>query len=145
MPHDHFYGIAAEEIARHEFDKDLMARAYAIALGDAEKTKAVYISIRAERLDELARAKVAADEAERRNEIERTKQKPAAAKPPDNRKPHIIKLSEKFGFLAKMQIPESDIPSTKFFGEKDSLVAPARLSDVAEAIGCLEFKVIDAV
>jgi hypothetical protein len=54
MPHDRFYGIAAEEIARHEVDKDLMARAYAMALGDAEKTKAIYIGIRAERLEELA-------------------------------------------------------------------------------------------
>ena len=54
MPHDRFYGIAAEEIARHEVDKDLMARAYAMALGDADKTKAIYIGIRAERLEQLA-------------------------------------------------------------------------------------------
>jgi hypothetical protein len=45
MPHDRFYGIAAEELARQEIDKDLFARAYAIALGDAEKTKALCIGI----------------------------------------------------------------------------------------------------
>lgn len=54
MPHDRFYGIAAEEVSRQEVDKDLFARAYAIALGDPEKTKAIYIGIRAERLEELA-------------------------------------------------------------------------------------------
>lgn len=55
MPHDRFYGIAAEEVARQEVDKDLFARAFALALGDPEKTKAIYIGFRAERLEELAR------------------------------------------------------------------------------------------
>ena len=52
MPHDRFYGIAAVEIAEHRADRDLLARAYALAVGDAEKTKAIYILIRAERLEQ---------------------------------------------------------------------------------------------
>ena len=54
MPHDRFFGIAAQELADASFDRDLCARCYATALGDAEKTKALYIAIRAERLEELA-------------------------------------------------------------------------------------------
>ena len=70
MLHDRFYGIAAEEIARQEVDKDLFARAFAMALGDPEKTKAIYITIRAERLEELAgemAAVRAKEEVERKN------------------------------------------------------------------------------
>jgi len=82
MPLDRFYGIAAEELARQEIDKDLFARAYALALGDAEKTKAIYIGIRAERLEELAHALAEArarDEAEaKRREHSRQRSKAAS-------------------------------------------------------------------
>jgi len=46
--------MAAAELAEQRPDRDLFARAYAIAFGDPEKTKAVYIGIRAERLEEEA-------------------------------------------------------------------------------------------
>lgn len=96
MPHDRFYGIAAEELARQEIDKDLFARAYALALGDAEKTKAIYIGIRAERLEELAHALAesrARDEAEakrREREYSRQRSKTVSAStvpPPAPEKP----------------------------------------------------------
>lgn len=63
MPHDRFYGNAAAELSEQKPDRDLFARAYALALGDPEKTKAIYIGIRAARLEEEAIA-AAAREAE---------------------------------------------------------------------------------
>jgi hypothetical protein len=53
MPADRFFGAAAEELASGNFDRDLFARCYAIALGDSEKSKAVYIAARAERLEKM--------------------------------------------------------------------------------------------
>ncbi|MBC7365424.1 MAG: hypothetical protein H7343_01215 [Undibacterium sp.] len=62
MPRDRFYGVAAEELTSHSADKDLFARAYAMALGDADKTKTIYIGIRAERLELLAHEQAAENE-----------------------------------------------------------------------------------
>lgn len=191
MPHDRFYGIAAEEIARHEVDKDLMARAYAMALGDAEKTKAIYIGVRAERLEELAcelveehqRAEEARQREEQRQareasearqeeakenyrkEREASSQRPAASgspafpastssassKPEEwqgsfrSRKEYHNSLRIEFGFLNGIEFAESSVSSDHFAGAKERLVAPAKLADVAEALGCMEFKLIDAV
>lgn len=99
MAHDRFYGLAAEEIAQQRVDKDLFARAYAAALGDGEKSKAIYIGIRAERLEqefieEEARrsAAVAAETArkisedEARRKIERDKQRWRFSTEPDTQK-----------------------------------------------------------
>lgn len=51
MPHDRHYGLAAQELAEQRPDRDLFAKAYALALGDAQKTKAIYIRERAPRLE----------------------------------------------------------------------------------------------
>ena len=37
MRDEEFYGLAAHEIAERQFSQSLMAKAYALALGDAEK------------------------------------------------------------------------------------------------------------
>ena len=98
MPHDRFYGIAAEEIARHEVDKDLMARAYAMALGDADKTKAIYIGIRAERLEQLACELVEERqraEEERRQEEQRDARAAAEARAREARKQERDREDEK--------------------------------------------------
>jgi len=83
MPLDLFYGIAAEEINRQAFDKDLMARAFAMALGDGDKTRAIYIGIRAERLEEQAREVDRAQQAaeiEKEQDLQRQAHENAAAK-----------------------------------------------------------------
>lgn len=73
MPLDRYYGIAAEEVACQDVDKDLFARAFASALGDPEKTKAIYIGMRAERLEQMAlemAANRAREEADAKNRAE---------------------------------------------------------------------------
>jgi hypothetical protein len=50
MRDEYFYGIAAQEIAQNKHCVGLMAKAYASALGDADKTKAFYIAMRASQL-----------------------------------------------------------------------------------------------
>jgi hypothetical protein len=60
---DGFYGLAAQEITDQRFVHALMAKAYSLALGDAAKTRALYIAMRAEQLKEereLASAREAA-------------------------------------------------------------------------------------
>ena len=90
MPHDRFYGMAAAEIAEQRPDRDLFARAYAMALGDSEKTKAIYIGIRAERLEEEA-AQAARREAEaerarvQREAVARTRAFPQKVDVPSSR------------------------------------------------------------
>jgi hypothetical protein len=83
MPHDRFYGFAAAELAEQRPDRDLFARAYAMALGDAEKTKAIYIGIRAERLEEeaidAAHREAAIEKTRVQQERERAKRKAADA------------------------------------------------------------------
>ena len=64
MVHNKYYEIAAEEVARQSVDKGLFARSYATALGDAEKTKAIYIGLRAENLE------LQANEQAKRKELE---------------------------------------------------------------------------
>jgi len=54
-----------------------MARAYAMALGDAEKTKALYIGMRAQRMEDEA---VAASRREAQLQKDRAKQAKAQAK-----------------------------------------------------------------
>ena len=68
MPHQRYYGLAAAEIAQQRPDRDLFAKAYASAMGDAEKTKALYIGMRAEQIEKeeqasAARAAMAREEA----------------------------------------------------------------------------------
>jgi hypothetical protein len=50
MKDEDFYGIAARELATRNHSEALMAKAYALALGDPEKTKSLYIGLRADQL-----------------------------------------------------------------------------------------------
>ncbi len=75
MPEDRYYGIAAAEVAEQRPDRDLFARAYAIALGDPEKTKAVYIGIRAERLQEEADVRAQREAERKRVEAQKEKER----------------------------------------------------------------------
>jgi hypothetical protein len=54
MRDETFYGLAAREIAERQFNQALMAKAYALALGDPDKTRALYIGMRADQLKEEA-------------------------------------------------------------------------------------------
>ncbi len=87
--------MAAREIAEQQFSQPLMAKAYAIALGDPDKTRALYIGMRADQLKQEANAIITlaqAKEKERktvenelqkksereREEVEKLKKKAAA-------------------------------------------------------------------
>ena len=61
-----FYGAAAEELAVGDVDKSIMAKAYALAIGDGEKTKALFIGFRADQFKEQAAAALAEAEIHRR-------------------------------------------------------------------------------
>lgn len=60
------YEVAHEEIMRGEFNRDLHAQSIAKALGDADKTKAIYIRKRGDEL--IRKSKAVAREARRREE-----------------------------------------------------------------------------
>lgn len=55
MPHDRFFGMAAEELSNGRFDRDLFARCYSKASGNSEKAKAIYIAVRADRIEAYAK------------------------------------------------------------------------------------------
>jgi hypothetical protein len=79
MPHERFYGLAAAEIAERRPDCDLLAKAYAVAGGNAEKTKALYIGMRAEELEKEAKASdMRAARAERESAARAAQMKKAA-------------------------------------------------------------------
>lgn len=73
MIDERFYGIAANEVSNQNVDQSLFAKCFAQALGEADKTKALYISARAERL-----AKV--DQLERERSIRQEKERKVADK-----------------------------------------------------------------
>ena len=50
MRDEDFYGLAAMEIAEKRHSIPLMAKAYALALGDPDKTRALYIGMRADQI-----------------------------------------------------------------------------------------------
>ena len=54
MRDEDFYGLAAREIAEQQFNQALMAKAYAFGLGDPDKTRGLYIGMRADQLKEEA-------------------------------------------------------------------------------------------
>jgi DNA-directed RNA polymerase subunit K/omega len=56
MADEKYYGMAAKEIAAGTYDPDIMAKAFALALGETAKTHAIYIGMRAERLASTAKA-----------------------------------------------------------------------------------------
>lgn len=72
MRDEDFYGLAACEILEKTHSVGLMAKAYAAALGDAEKTKALYIGMRAEQLkvEFIANQKLARANAKRQKIVE---------------------------------------------------------------------------
>jgi hypothetical protein len=65
-----FYGAAAQELLSHQVNQALFAKAFALALGDAEKTKALYIGMRSDQLKEGAVVEIAAA-AQRAREAQR--------------------------------------------------------------------------
>ncbi len=73
MRDEEFYGIAALEIAEQRFSQPLMAKAYAHAVGDPEKTKALYVLMRAAQLKEEGAIRHIEEVAARRTqELKRT-------------------------------------------------------------------------
>jgi hypothetical protein len=65
---EEFYGKAASEIAERRHDRALMAKAFALAMGDQGKTHALYICMRVEQLKEeaaLAAARAVTEQRER--------------------------------------------------------------------------------
>jgi hypothetical protein len=57
----------------------------------------------------------------------------------------LAALKKDFTFLVGTKIPESDISSDQFSGIRNSLADAVRLSDVADALAILEFRLVDAV
>ncbi|MFA5263192.1 MAG: hypothetical protein WC378_05155 [Opitutaceae bacterium] len=148
MPHDRFYGLAAEEVARHEVDKDLFARAYAAALGDPEKTKAIYIGIRAERLEELARELVATSEREnkerQRREQEQARALVAAREKEDKeRQMREREVLESRSVMAQpatkvtpmVTAPEHSLPKSEDFSDPQLDAAIRRMLDALSVSG----------
>jgi hypothetical protein len=130
------FEIAASEIASGTPDRGIFAKAFSAALGDEPKTRALYIQFRVEQLkSEIARR--SAEEARLAAKIARRKVV--------GRKEYLSVLREEFGYILRMTIPESDSPSSMYAGEPQSLAAAVRLSDVSEALGILEFRLVDAV
>jgi hypothetical protein len=123
------YEIAAAEIAGGKPERGILAKAFSAALGDEPKTRALYIQYRVEHLKaEIARR--AAEDARRRA---------------GGRKGRLAELRQRFEYVLRTTIPESDSPSSAYAGNPNSIAAPERLSDVSEALGLLEFRLIDAV
>ena len=70
MRDEDFYGLALREVTEHQFSQPLMAKAYALALGDPDKTRALYIGMRADQLKAEAVTAIAL-ERERQKRLER--------------------------------------------------------------------------
>jgi hypothetical protein len=69
MNDENYYGIAAREIVERRYDSALMAKAYALALGDPDKTRAFYIGLRADRLKEEAAIQAHEAQAQARRQV----------------------------------------------------------------------------
>lgn len=78
MRDEDFYGLAAREISERQFSQPLMAKAYALALGDPDKTRALYIGMRADQLKE--EAATAAREAQAREKLRSSAEQAAREK-----------------------------------------------------------------
>ena len=65
------YGLAAQEIAEKWLNHDLLAKAYALALGDHDRTLAVYMRLRVEEMkNDLKNLEVRGAEEKRKREKE---------------------------------------------------------------------------
>ena len=61
------------------------------------------------------------------------------------RKAYLAELKQRFDFISRASFPEATVSSDAFLGDSHSLPASVPLSDVSDAIGMLEFRLIDAV
>lgn len=75
MRDEDYYGLAALEITERRFDHPLMAKAFAHALGNANKTRALYIRMRADQLKK--EATTLAREARKRERLQRAEEQAA--------------------------------------------------------------------
>jgi len=132
MPHDRFYGIAAAELAEQRPDRDLLARAYALALGDPDKSKAIYIGIRAERLEEEAMETARRDaELERlRIQRERERAREEAKAPRKQPLPQKVDLP-----AARPKVQEAPKPEAMMFSDPEIAKAVQAMRDALAASG----------
>jgi hypothetical protein len=137
------YEFAASEIAAGKPERGILAKAFSAALGEEEKTKALYIQYRVEQLK--ADAARQHDEDTRKKADAVREQEEEARKRRGGRKAYLAALKKDFTFLVGTKIPESDISSDQFSGIRNSLADAVRLSDVADALAILEFRLVDAV
>ena len=105
MRDEDFYGLAVREIVERTFIEALLAKAYALALGDPEKTKALYIRMRADQLKEKA-ALLAADVRERKIKKEATEK--ASKKESVRQRAAAEKQKEKEEALARRRLAEAE-------------------------------------
>ncbi|MEQ1858437.1 MAG: hypothetical protein ABMA13_00720 [Chthoniobacteraceae bacterium] len=124
------YEMAGHELISKAVKPGLWTKAFAMALGDEQKTKAVYIELRVAELREECVAELA-----RQNET--------AA---ERRCREIGLIRERFGAFAGMRYLDTDhIPSSSFDGRSTDLCYPVSSAFVAEVLGLLEFEVIGLI
>jgi hypothetical protein len=72
MNDEYFYGLAADELTTRTHSEALMAKAYALAMGDSDKARALYIGLRADQLKDEAARLISSSIAEEKRERELT-------------------------------------------------------------------------
>ena len=125
-----FYETAGQEIASKSVKRGLWTKAFAVAQGDEQRTKAAYIELRVEELREEHIAETA-----RQNETDSQRR---------HREDAIIK--ERFSSLTRLPYQDADdIPRSRFDGQPNQLRYPISAVRVAEVIGLLHFEVVDLI
>lgn len=130
-----YYDTVAQELQNKELKPGLWTRAIAEAGGENDQAKAIYIKLRVAQL---------AKEARKQTETERPPKSRASQF--RNRKEYLAALRAEFEFLTEVSIADMDqIPSSRFNGSASMIPGSVPSGDVSEAIGLLEFKIVDAV
>lgn len=129
------YARVLDELKSGSRREGLWAKAIADCSGDEGRAKSLYIKYRVQSIK---------DDIEISKESERLNAESTSGSN-NSQIPKGINRYEEFRFLRGIQIPESCVPSSQFYGSPETLLKAHTLSDVSGALKMLEFKLIDAV
>ena len=125
MDEQAFYNQVAHEIERKQLDNGLWVRAFALALGDDSKARAIYIALRVERLqlEQVAKA-----EAARQAEAARTERQRAEAAA------ELLRMQERARLVASAD-KELRKQQRNYLAKKNKHRQQAAFSGIAAIVG----------
>lgn len=138
---EQLYEIAGSEIVSKNVRPGLWTKAFAVAHGDEQRTKATYIEMRVAELRDQLAAEVA-----RWNETAEQRQRRENADRRERRQHEDSLIRDRFSHIPRLPYADTDhIPREQFAGHPSQLGYPISVHRVAEITGLLHFEVADLV